>query len=41
MLTLLCVKKVLGGVNLIRGNSASELFLIKLMEQREEFQEYL
>lgn len=40
MLTLFCLKKVLGGVNLIRGNTASEENLIKLIQQREVFQEY-
>lgn len=40
MLTLLYLREVLGDMNLIRENIASELFLIKLIEQREEFQEY-
>lgn len=35
------LKKVFAGVNLLRGKFASELFLIKLIEQREQFQEYL
>lgn len=41
MLTSLYLREVLGGMNLIRENTAPELFLIKLIEQREMFQEYL
>lgn len=41
MLTLLYLREVVGDMNLIRENIAPELFLIKLIEQREEFQECL
>lgn len=34
MFTLLCLKKVLGGMNLIRRDIASQLFLIKLTEHK-------